>query len=294
MTRKQLFLLLTTSAMIFPSLRTLADSQVTFELVATFQGPGRSVAVAKAINNHGDVGGWCGLHHGVAGFVRLRNGHFSDPISEPDSTGATYITGLNSTGTASGYYETNTGTAGFFYSNGVFTSISLDPSYPYVQEINDAGNYCGFTLSGAFVSIGGTVIPFNIDGEASDADGMNNLDQVVGGYEVDGINYGYRRDADGTLAYPFAVPGQWFTALRGINDDGLMVGTTAGDLGTQGVVFLLSGSFVLYTYPGGYPTSFEGVNNRGLICGYYLDERSEGHAFVLRMRSAAASNTCGR
>jgi hypothetical protein len=287
MKAKQLYLILVTVTMMFPSLQAFAGSSVTFEVVATFEGPGRSEAVANVINDRGEVGGWCPLHEGVAGFIRLHNGRFGDPIIEPDATGATYITGLNSTGIASGYYETDSGTAGFLYANGTFTSISLDPSYTYLEEINDAGNYCGYTTNGAFVSIDGTITKFQVDGVGAFAEGLNNLDQVVGGYSRGGITYGYRRDADGTIDYPFVVPDQDFTALRGINDDGLMVGATAGDLGTEGVVFRPSGSYVVYTYPGDYATTFTGINNRGLICGYYLDDRNDAHAFIVRMRPAA-------
>jgi len=285
MKARQLCFLL--AAMIFPSLQVFADSPVTFEVVATFQGPGSSAAVANVINDLGDVGGWCPLQHStVGGFIRLHNGHFTDPITEPDGTGATYIGGLNNTGTASGYYETDTGVAGFLYSGGAFTTISVDPVYTYVAKVNDAGNYCGSTLSGAFVSIDGTLTTFSVNRGAAGAEGINNLDQVVGGYYVDGINYGYLRDADGTLHFPYGVPGNWFTTLRDINDAGLMVGTTAGDTGTQGVVFRSPGSYALYTYPGGGATSFTGINNRGLMCGYYLDDKNDAHAFIVRMRPA--------
>ena len=141
-----------------------ADSPVTFEVVATFQGPGSSAAVANVINDLGDVGGWCPLQHStVGGFIRLHNGHFTDPITEPDGTGATYIAGLNNTGIASGYYETHSGVAGFPYSNGVFTSILVDPCYTYLVKVNDAENCCGSTLSGAFVNIGRTLITFSVN-----------------------------------------------------------------------------------------------------------------------------------
>jgi hypothetical protein len=133
-----------------------------------------------------------------AEFVRLTNGQFTAPIEEPDSSGgSTYVMGLNSTGTTSGYYETDSGEDGFLYSDSTFTTVQIDPSYTYLQKINDAGNYCGFSFSGGFVSIGGIVTRIGIPGANGTAVygaavyGINNLDQVAGYYSIGDTTYSF-------------------------------------------------------------------------------------------------------
>jgi len=228
----------------------------------------------------------------VAGFVRFRNGSFSGPVIDPDENVATYITGRNNTGITTGYYETVNpfGYKGFIYSGGTFTTVELDPPYTYVEEVNDGGNYCGTTTESAFVSIGGTVTNFSVPGaDGTGAEGINNLDQVAGSYSIGNVTYGYRRDADGTLDYPIAVPGVVFTGLRAINDQGWIVGNVSSPTsGTHGVLFRSPDQYVLYDYPGAGVTAFEGINNHGLICGDYFDDRGRVHGFIVRVRLAAS------
>jgi hypothetical protein len=293
MKSKPLFLLIVPLLSIFPIIQTLADPAVTFEVLASFDYPGASSTIANVIDDRGRVGGWCAFHHStVRGFIRFGDGQFSAPIREPESSdGSTYVTGLNNTGITSGYYATATGDDGFLYSDSTFTTVHMAAAYTDVQKVNDAGNYCGTTIlpNAAFVNIGGTVTTFVVPGaDGTGAEGINNLDQVVGAYTVGATTYGYRRDADGTFVYPFAVPGAWFTALRSINDHGWMVGTVASlTTGTQGVLFRPSGEFVLYGYPGAGVTTFNGINSRGVICGNYYDEQGNPHGFIVRARAAS-------
>ena len=289
--KSKLLFLITAVLLMFPIIQTLADPQVTFEVLVSFDYPGASSTFANVIDDRGRVGGWCTFHHSrVRGFIRFGEGQFSAPIREPESSdGSTYVTGLNIAGITSGYYATASGDDGFLYSDSTFTTVHMAAMYTDVQKINDAGNYCGATIlpSAAFVNIGGTVTTFVIPGAVgTGAQGINNLDQVVGAYTNGDTAYGYRRDPDGTLVYPFAVPGAWFTALRGINDDGWMVGTVANPA-THGGLFPSSGGFVLYDYPGASITTFTGINSRGLICGSYYDDQGNPHGFIVRVSPAS-------
>ena len=115
---------------------------------------------------------------------------------------------------------------------------------------------------------------------------LNNLDQVVGIYSTGSDIFSYRRDADDTFEYPFAVPGM-LTALRGINDRGWMVGRVEeSGVIFHGVLFNSRGAFVLYDYPGATWTYFTGINNGGFICGTYGDNTGT-HAFIVRATLAA-------
>jgi hypothetical protein len=291
---KHLIALVVAGFLTFPSLQTLADPPITFEVVVTFDYPGAFTTVANAINDRGDVGGWFAFSHqvGPRGFVRLTNGQFSVPVRVPGSEfGSTYLEGLNKTGTACGYYSADSGQPGFLYSDRTFTTISVGgATFTYLQSVNDAGDYCGVTIlpSAAFVNIGGTTTTFNVPGaDGTGAYGINNLDQVVGVYGIGSDTFSYRRDADGTFEYPFAVPGMP-TALRGINDRGWMVGSVEeSGVITHGVLFSSRGAFVLYDYPGAIWTYFTDINNGGFICGTYGDNSGAAHGFIVRATAAA-------
>ncbi|HEU0207725.1 MAG TPA: hypothetical protein VFQ78_01975 [Candidatus Udaeobacter sp.] len=293
MKTKHLFPLLV-AVLTIPSLQTFADAPINFEVVVTFDYPGAFETVANAINNHGDVGGWCAVNprSGPKGFVRLTNGEITGPLKAPGSeSGSTYLEGINSSGTACGYYSAASGQPGFLHADQTFIPITVGGAvFTYLGSVNDAGDYCGTTAlpSATFVNIGGTTTTFNVPGaDATGADGINNLDQVVGSYSIGGAGFGYRRDADGTLQYPFAVPGMSSTGLRGINDRGWMVGR-ASESGTviHGVLFNSRGAFALYDYPGAVWTYFTGINNGGLICGTYEDD-SGVHGFIVQATIAA-------
>src|SRR4029077_10119872 len=164
-------------------------------------------------------------------------------------------------------------------------------TFTYVESVNDAGDYCGVTIlpDTAFVNIGGTVTTFGVPGaDGTGAYGINNLDQVVGVYSIGSNNFGFRRDADGTFDFPFAVPGMAYTALRGINDRGWMVGSVAEISGglTHAVLFASQSEFVVYDYPGAAFTYFTGINNAGFICGTYEDSTGV-HGFIVQAKIAS-------
>ena len=279
----------------FPSLQTFAEAPISFEVLVTFDYPGAFETVANAINNRGDVGGWCAVNPRTwpKGFVRLADGQFSVPLKTPASeSGSTYLEGINDSGTACGYYSGASGQPGFLHSDRTFTTITVGgASFTYLESVNDAGDYCGVTIlpNAAFVNIGGTTTNFSVPGaDATGAYGINNLDQVVGTYSVGSNSFGYRRDADGTLQNPFAVPGMSYTSLRGINDRGWMVGSAAEQSGvdTHAVLFNARGAFALYDYPGAAWTYFTGINNGGFICGTYGDDTGV-HGFIVQATTAS-------
>jgi hypothetical protein len=110
----------------------------------------------------------------------------------------------------------------------------------------------------------------------------------VGTYETGtGIVAGFVRQPDGTLIYPISALGATFTYLSGIDDQGRMVGAAAAQSGNQGVFFKSLNHSATFAYPGATNTFFTGINNHGLICGWYQDSLSNNlHSFLVKVRAA--------
>jgi hypothetical protein len=290
MKAKRLFLLLVAASLTFPSLETLADSPVTFEVVLTFDYPRVDFTNPNGINDHGDVAGYFVNPARFGGFVRLSDGQFIGPIMDPNNTqDYTEVTGINNLDVVCGNYLVGSNYRSFLLSRSTFTEIDIGASDTLVQQVNDAGNFCGFTTvpPEGFVSIGGTVSSIAIPGaDYTYMGGINNLNQCVGSYQIGNDEFGFRRDADGTLAYPIQVPGAQFTVPEGINDNGLMVGFVFADGTYHAVFFNSSHKHAIYDYPGASYTVFKGINNRGLICGTYYDG-SATRGLIVRARLAA-------
>ena len=151
-----------------------------------------------------------------------------------------------------GYYYPGQFVRGFFLSGDTYTDFGVPGGcITYITALNDAGDFAGlayFPQNGngcndlkSFVSIGGNITIFTVigAGDFTYADGMNNLDQVVGSY-CDGAVRGFLRDVDGTLTFPIDYPGAVATALIGINDKGWMTGYYDDTEGVFHALFLQS------------------------------------------------------
>src|SRR5690242_4077388 len=99
------FVLLAAACFLFLARQVLAEHEVTFELVASFDYPKASATIAKGINERGDVVGTFVDKFGLAvnGFVRFADGTFSDPVIDPEGR-YTYLEDINNTGTICGEY----------------------------------------------------------------------------------------------------------------------------------------------------------------------------------------------
>jgi probable HAF family extracellular repeat protein len=143
----------------------------------------------NGINNHGDTVG--SVSTGVGGnhgWLRTRNGAFT----QLDVLGATNTeaTGINDKGHVVGFYQTSgSGDHGFIWINGTFTT---------------------FDILGA-----SSTTPF----------GINNHDEIVGSYTDSVSDHGFLRTRNGTFhTVDVTLPNEETNAVRGINNDGLMVG----------------------------------------------------------------------
>ncbi len=264
-----------------------ADPQVTFKVVATFDYPNQSAStLASGVNDRGLVAAYFATTRLARGFVRFPNGNFSQPIREPNEVAdITWLTGINNLSTVCGVYQAHGSLQSFFLSDDTFVEFAIPGRDTYVQGINDAGNFTGYSTTDAditsFVSIDGTVTFFTVGGFVPFPHGINNLNQCVGYYQdEEGNGHGFWRQADGTLNYPIDVGlGATNTGLDGVNDRGWMAGGHAG----HAAFFLTPNKAFLYDYPGALVTSFAGINNRGLICGYYQDTSAVIHGLLVRV-----------
>jgi hypothetical protein len=267
---------------------------VTFEVIATFDYPGATSTYALDVNDRNKAAGFFVNPSGaVRGFVRSGD-HLSGPLINPrEQDDYTEITGINNSGTICGYYlGASRNFDSFLYSGSTYTPIDIGVHSTTVSSLNDSGNSCGSieVENPAFVVIDGATTTFTIPGANSiGALGMNNLNQCVGYYRIGLDYYGFIRNSDGTLTYPILAANRSSTFLYGISDQGWMSGIVNDDLGSHGVLFLSPNQSVTYDYPGATSTSFNGMNNRGVIAGNYVDA-SGTHGLLVRVRRATSAD----
>jgi hypothetical protein len=268
------------------------------EVVATFDYPLQNTnTYPSAINDRGEVAGFFSdpRHYG-RGFIRVRNGTFSNPIVEPnDNSNGTYPRGITNSGFISGFYVNayfGDHAHGFFLSGNTFTEFDIpDANETWVYKLNAAGDFVGNysniggTLFTGFIDIGGAVTTFLVPGSSWVTPvAVNNFDEVVGiYYDNHGYSHGFYRSASGALTYPLDVSGAVENHLAGINDRGQIVGNYVDTrLRSHGLIMTLSGKQLSYDFPDASQTTLTGINNRGYICGSYYQDNSS-HGFIARL-----------
>ena len=267
----------------------LAEQEVTFEILATFDYPEALHTFPSGINESGVVvGSFINGLNQTQSFVRFADGTFSDPIVYPTAQ-STYLSDLNNTGTMCGSYLLDGTYHGFFLSGSTFTNFDLRTPNTLLRGVNDAGNFSGTTIDRGFVSIDGTLAMFDIPKQAIiDAYSINSSNQVVGGaVAVHGfeIEYSFRRDPDGKIVWPIRAPGFRNTGMFGVDDTGRMVGfVTSHDAPTQAVFLRPPHRFAFFSYPGAIFTEFTDINTGGKICGTYDSPDGKAHGFIVLVR----------
>lgn len=257
----------------------------TIQVVSVFDYPKpNSEIFPERINNLGDIAGTISkVGHGLRtrGFVLFHNGVYSQPLSDPNARSSTLVWGINDARTACGFYldRTDHTDHGFFLSTaGVYTPFDLaGADGTDLYDINDSGNFCGdadfSTGEFAFVSIDGVVTVIDIAGATSSAAiGINNANEVVGSYtDSANVTHGYFRDAAGNITAPIDVPGSTFTEMRSLNDNDIIVGRFDDSAGEHSFLFEFPNKFITFDFTGASRTDLNGINNGGLMAGYYID-----------------------
>jgi probable HAF family extracellular repeat protein len=197
--------------------------------------------------------------------------------------GYTGVLGINKAGDMVGNYGTNTETDshGFLYSNGTFTYFDYPGATVTVASgINDSGlivGHAGEAPVVGFLYDNGTFTTIK-DGSdnATFTVGINNVGDIVGSagsiYSTKGV------ELIGSRFKTLNVPGQYvYVSGTGINNRNEIVGWTD----TTGFK-CLSGKCQTFMVPGATQTEGEGVNDAGVIVGWYNPSSATDYAFVLQ------------
>lgn len=200
----------------------------------------------------------------TSGFMRDKDGAFTVFSHPENAVGAicrTLPRGVNSNGLVSGYLrycESGNGTVGFIYDpkKGTFTDI-VPSLFTIAQGINNAGDVvghatfsneddpCGSPVSNRYGWLriaDGSVTYFQVNGERTDARGIDDGGFIVGAFRdsVSGEFKGFKIKLAGgsscesvTVAESdlLVIPGQIRTIPEGISNSGIIVGITLDELG---------------------------------------------------------------
>ena len=246
--------------------------------------PGSTYTTAGGLNNTGVVVGAFELPgQTLSGFTYKVASNQYHPLNVP---GAVYTTALavNDSNTIVGTFANSDGVVhGYFNHNGKFTQYDVPGSTgTTVQGINNAGDFTGTVGANGFysgyVSIGGTVTQFQVNGLVTDAYAINSSGSVVGFF----INaaatkfHGYVRDSAGNITQ-IDFPGSVSTACTGINDAGTITGFYE-DVTSQNHGFILAnGKYLASTLP-----YIAGVNNKSEYVGSTAGKSGQTLGFLAR------------
>jgi probable HAF family extracellular repeat protein len=187
----------------------------------------------------------------------------------------TSVRGINTTGDMVGYYaETSNGpTHAFLLRDGIFTFLDYPgATYTRAMGINDSGQIVGYAVKGDAAAIG-----FRYDGSTFTAIrvpsrsatftwGINNGADIVGGAGTFGATRGFELHA--SRFKDISPPGNYIYIYgTGINNFGKIVGWTSG-VNVNGFAYK-RGSFQTISFPGSSMTEAWGINDSGVIVGWY-------------------------
>ncbi|HWE36457.1 MAG TPA: PEP-CTERM sorting domain-containing protein [Isosphaeraceae bacterium] len=211
--------------------------------------------MANGLNTVGQVVGTDGTN----AITFFNNVQTDLPPASPGTTMSEVAFGISDKGSIVGQYvdSVSGNTPGFYYANGKFTLL------------NPVAN-----------------------ATVTNAQGVNNANQVIGFYSTDGVHqHGFFYDATAgsfTLLADPNVANLVLTQFLGLNDHGTAVGyyqTTDGsqhgflyDLATHTYTFLDDPNAV--TGGGVSITQITGISNAGTITGFYIDPNGNQHGFV--------------
>ena len=190
-------------------------------------------------------------------------------------TVATTVSSINSFGEVAGYYIDFAGGPlhSFTWSNGAFSFIDFPGAdSTSAAGINDAGTVVGFITKGlsqagfSYDGVSFTRITYP-GAEGTTMEGTNNAGDLVGYFSHNSIFKAFSRV--GTQFQTITPPGRFLQVIAyGINNLGEIVGT-AGTGNTKGFDYK-NGQFTTIAVPGAVGTSPIGINDNGVISGWYL------------------------
>jgi hypothetical protein len=183
--------------------------------------------------------------------------NFNGPNAGTNAMAGTNMNGISNSGTAVGFDIENNGNLSNFTTN------------PRLSTNANVLSITGTTTAMAFgVNSAGTVIG---------TDGNGNAFTLVGGTQTNFIPLG------GTSAAAF-----------GINDKGTIVGQYTAGAVTPGFIQTAPNTFITINAPSGPNTvNAQGINNNGLVVGFYLGTDGQVHGFMANQSSVVGGMLTG-
>jgi probable HAF family extracellular repeat protein len=207
--------------------------------------PGAAYTSAFGLNNNGEVVGFFTDASGTANGFSYRDGQYTT-ITFPGSMGLTEANGVNDSNTVVGIFV---GADGMFHSylltsDGQFSRYDVNPGVSTsIYAINNAGNFAGF---------------------------VEKQGKVVRGF----VNLG-------GMAKEFTFKGN-YTFAYGIDSANDIVGSFIdSNFLSHGFYRAANGKMTQIDYPGASTTVCLGINDLGVISGYYVDADNVAHGFTL-------------
>ena len=245
--------------------------------------PGASYTTAAGLNNTGVVVGTFELPgQQLQGFSYFVDSGTYTTINAP---GALYTValGVNDSGTIAGTFTTSNGIAhGFFLTGARFTQYDINGSTgTVVHAIDNAGDFAGTLGSNGnyrgFVSVGGNLTTFAVNGRPTEAYGINSANSTVGYFINAQANafHGYLRDSTGHYTQ-IDFPGSTSTACTSINDAGVITGFYVDTAGANHGFILDSGNYKSSQFP--YIAQF---NNGGAMVGSFTSNKGQTFGFIV-------------
>lgn len=232
-----------------------------------------------------------------SGFVRSPGGEISE-FNPAGSGGSTVVTGINATGSITGYY-TNTNTIPPAYGfvrrrDGSMITFTIGGSTVVIPEnINAAGEITGYYYSDDNTSVGGFIRSPNGDIATFDFDAgivpesISAAGFITGWYAATEF-HGFVRSAEGVIT-SFDPPGTLLTQYLSINGAGAIAGSyqvqqsLSSTFNSHGFLRSPEGKIVSFDPPGGTQTTATGIEDRGVITGWYYGSTAPNASGFLRM-----------
>jgi probable HAF family extracellular repeat protein len=231
------------------SIVTIAFCCVAAQTTATFTlkfsgvlAPGAKTTAIFGINNSGAMVGYYVTPDGTEHGLLLRGKSVTN-IDHPQGVGRTFCNNLNSKGTIVGYYYDSTDTVhGFLYRDGVFTAVG--PS-----------------------------------GAPSVAAGINDLGEIVGGYNSNGVAQGFKWN--GKNYTTVNVPGAVQTFAADINNSGEITFDWIDSGGNYQGALLNGNKYTTLQVPGAVQSIPNDIDSAGDVIFSWVDSSSQYHGAVM-------------
>ena len=236
--------------------------------------PGSFGTIVTGINNDGVVVGSYDYSGGEWRSFTWKDGVFTY-FHIPNAL-STIALSINDAGVIVGYYlppDGKTVQDGFIYDGRTFTFVHYpNAAITWLTAINNAGVVVGFqglTPGGArgFEWVDGEFHSLLSGSFVTTPHGLNNLGDITGGLDPAPyvyLSFVYSGGRYTILSYPEASE----TGVGGINDNRVIVGTHDTDLWVS-CFYWKGGNFQDYSILRSNGTYCEGINNAGVIVGYY-------------------------